>query len=409
MEAFYFISTLFGFYYFLFNKRYFDLFTLAFLSQQIYFMPCLVQFFIGENNNFHFLVPEVFFIGSLIINFLIIFSLNINIKVNSININNKRGAESYFTFYATFLALFSFIYCYINIGDILFSGAKADVLNSIDRFYVIWSTSSLLGFCSAYLLNRKYYFLINLSLILLTVYIGFRSFAVIALISFILIYFLKRPGISSLLKDYYKIFLLGIFSFLFFLIYKGVYIAIKFKDYERVFENLTNPDFYYIALSEAEPFGIQMILSDVISYDFFIGMENFKRIILTFIVFGDSLGIDNKTFNDYFQPALYGSVGYGMGSNIWAHIYSSGGWILLILFICFFCLTIRFFSKKVYSVNTHYKSLWVVLSCYWVFYIHRNDLFYQLGLEKRVVIVFLMAAFLAYLTHFLIKGFYKKS
>src|SRR5690606_22461566 len=157
-----------------------------------------------------------------------------------------------------------------------------------------------------------------------SVYVGFRSFAVIALISFILIYFLKRPGISSLLKDYYKIFLLGIFSFLFFLVYKGVYIAIKFKDYERVLENLTNSDFYYIALSEAEPFLIQMILSDVIRYDFFIGMENFKRIILTFVVFGDSLGLDNKTFNDYFQPALYGNVGYGMGSNVWAHIYSSG-------------------------------------------------------------------------------------
>lgn len=406
MEIFYFISSLFGFYYFLFNKRYFDLFTLAFLSQQVYFLPCLVQFFVGENNNFHFLVPEVFFIGSLIINFLIIFSLNINIKSNFTNVNGN--GENYFTFYATLLALLSFIYCYVNIGEILFTGAKADVLNSIDRFYVIWSTSSLLGFCSAYLLNKKIYFFINLGLILLTVYIGFRSFAVIAIISIILMFFLKRPYASSLLKDYYKIFLLGLFSFFFFLFYKGIYIAIKFKDYERVFNNLTNSDFYYTALSQAEPFGIQMILSDVISYNFFIGMENFKRIILTFIVFGDSIGIDTKTFNDYFQPALYGNVGYGMGSNIWAHIYSSGGWILLILFICFFCIIIRFFSKKVYSVSTHYKSLWVVLSCYWVFYIHRNDLFYQLGLEKRVIIVFFMVAFLAYSTHFLMKGFYKK-
>lgn len=407
MELLYFISTVIGFYYFLFNKRYFDLFTLAFLSQQVYFLPCLVQFFVGGNNNFHFLVPEVFFIGSLIINLLIIFSLKMNIKprVNSFNNNG----ENYFTFYTTLLAFFSFLYCYINIGEILFTGAKADVLNSIDRFYVIWSTASLLGFCSAYLLNKKYYIIINLILILITVYIGFRSFAVIATISFILMFFLKRPRSSSLLKDYYKIFLMGFFSFLFFLIYKGIYIAIKFKDYERVFENLISADFYYIALSEAEPFGIQMILSDVIKYNYFIGMENFKRIILTFIVFGDSLGINNKTFNDYFQPALYGDVGYGMGSNVWAHIYSSGGWILLILFICLFCLIIRYFSQKVYSVNVHYKSLWVVLSCYWVFYIHRNDLFYQLGLEKRIIIVFLMAAFLAYSTHFLLKGFYKKS
>lgn len=405
MELSYLLISFLGFIYFFFKKRFFDFLTIGFISQQLYFVPCLTQTLFPSTKLYLFPVNHgVYLTGSMLITSFMLFSFNLNVSERMYR-NSKYidWGFKYHAFYATLIALIAFLISYLQVGTILFTSAKAEVLNSIDRFYILWAICSLYGLACAYFSSKWIYFWINLILIIITIYIGFRSIAAISVISLIVLYFVNKQVKINLLINYYQNIFLGVLAGIFFLVYKGLYIAIKFQNYDLVFERLLSVDFYKDVLINAEPFGIQRIFSDIIFQDFFIGLENLNRFFLMFTLFSNESGIDSRSFNDYFQPSIYGDVGYGMGSNVWAHMYSSGGWLLLIIFILFYSLSLRWFSKIIYSGNINYTPLLVVLGSYWAFYIHRNDLFYQLGLERRILLVFLLISFLSIITKTFVK------
>lgn len=400
VELIYLLLSLFGFYYFLFKKRFFDFYSIAFFSQQVYFLPLMVQFFIGEKNMVYPVYFQVYIVAIILL---------ISINVGAFFLDSRRNVGNHkvvligiehHAFLSTFIALLAFIFCYAKIGNILFFSEKNEILEAIDHIYVLWSTASLYGLAVSYFYNKRFLFFVNVFLVLLTVYIGFRSFAAIAFLTWLLIFFIKKKEKVSLVRDYFFVNFLSIIIGIIFFLYKGIYIAIKYKNYEMAWSNITDINYLLqVVFYNSEPFAIQRILSDVMQYNFFIGFENFKRIILTFIVFGNQTGIDTRTFNGYFQSYLYGEVGYGMGDNIWAHVYSSGGWLLLLIFIIIFSISLFISSYKIYQNDSSFTPLLVVLFCYWAFYLHRNDLFYQLGLEKRILIVFIFISIISCIIH----------
>lgn len=387
MEYIYFFLSILGLFCFFGIKRNFDFLTIGFLSQQIYFIPCLVQTFYVDDPSYNSYGDGVFYVAIILVVLFIVFSQG----VNNVKKNRSYKPISFFKYhalFATLLGLSAASYAVASIGSTLFMSAKADVLNSIDRFFIIWTMSAIYGLACSYLEKKKILMLVNTILILMTIYIGFRSIAVISLIVFLCMFFIKKDEKMIIIKDYFRVMVVGFFFILFFLVYKGVYIAIKFQMYDMVLDRLTSSDFYLETIANSEPFGIQRILNDVIERNYFIGPDNLLGVFNVFILFSNEIGFEQKGFNDYFQPVLYSSADYGVGSNIWAHMYSSGGWLLLIIFCILYVLSLRFISKKIYSCNITYLPLILTMSAYWSFYIYRNDLFYQLGLEKRVFIVF---------------------
>lgn len=398
MEIVYLLVSLFVFYKFFLTKRHFDFLTIGFVSQQLYFSPCLAQIFINSDSIYLYEVHwGVYLSGTILVLLFFIFSIGINYKQRDIK-SLGLGFE-YHALYATILGLLSFVISYIQVGTVLFNAEKSQVLNSIDRFYIVWSISSLYGLSASFLNNKKILLYINIILILLTVYIGFRSIAAVGVICILVLSFVSNGDKVNLIVSHYKKIIIGFFAGIFFLVYKGLYIAIKFQNYDLVFLRLLDKDFYLSVIINAEPFGIQKIFSDVLQQKYFIGLDNFDRFFLLFTLFGDQFGVDTRSFNEYFQPDLYGDVGYGVGSNVWAHMYSSGGWLLLLIFSIIYVLSLRWLSKSIYSVNKYYLPLLICLGSYWSFYIHRNDLFYQLGLERRVLIIFLLVSILSLATN----------
>ena len=409
LELIYFLLSLLGFSYFLFKKRFFDFYSIAFFSQQIYFLPLMVQFFVGSKNMIYPIYFQVYIVAILIVISVIVGALFLDKNGSDKKYKTVLIGIEYHAFFSTFIALLAFVFCYIKIGNVLFISEKEEILNAIDHMYVLWSTASLYGLAVSYYYNNRKLFCVNIFLILLTVYIGFRSFAAIAFLTWLLIFFIKKGEKVSLLRDYLFVNIFSLIIGLIFFIYKGVYIAIKYKDYEMAWNNITDVNYLMqVVFLNSEPFAIQRILSDVMQYNFFIGLGNFKRIILTFLIFGNQTGIDTKTFNGYFQSYLYGEVGYGMGDNIWAHIYSSGGWLLLIIFIFIFSISLFISSYKVYRNESSFIPLLTVLFCYWAFYLHRNDLFYQLGLEKRILIVFIFISVISCILYHMKRVYLKR-
>lgn len=140
-------------------------------------------------------------------------------------------------------------------------------------------------------------------------------------------------------------------------------------------------------MRSSEPFTTQLILNEIINKDFTIGVNHFSDIIYQFIPMSSSLGAETTSFNELFQPALFPQVETGMANNIWAEMWSSGGWGLLILFIIFYNITVFIGTKIFLNSRGNLKGIITLLMTYWTFYIHRNTLFYQINLMKRPLLI----------------------
>ena len=96
-------------------------------------------------------------------------------------------------------------------------------------------------------------------------------------------------------------------------------------------------------------------------------------------------------FNDLFQNALYRDHHAGMACNIWAEMIAVAGWPLFLSFLFLFVLSLGFGERLIKVQNLGTRGAWALCLSYWVFYIHRNELTYQLNLEKRVLMIWLLS------------------
>jgi hypothetical protein len=107
------------------------------------------------------------------------------------------------------------------------------------------------------------------------------------------------------------------------------------------------------------------------------------------------LGAEVLSFNDLFQPTLFPDVTYGMASNIWAEMWSSGGWPLLLLFLISYVGMMKPFSILVNKGTIITRSTIAVIASYWSFYFHRNEIVYEFALIKRVLLVMIPSLIIA--------------
>jgi hypothetical protein len=106
-----------------------------------------------------------------------------------------------------------------------------------------------------------------------------------------------------------------------------------------------------------------------------------------FILFAPELGAESITFNSLFQPALFPNVEYGLAANIWAQMWSAGGWPLLIVFVLIFNVILALGNSTLRARSAVLKAGLAPVFCCWAFYIHRNELGYALNLEKRLLLL----------------------
>ena len=157
-----------------------------------------------------------------------------------------------------------------------------------------------------------------------------------------------------------------------------------------IFSSTVGSDNFILrAITESEPFGIQSILNEVLREHFTVPSKSLIGIAKQFTIFSPEMGLSAKGFNDYFQPYLFPEVTYGMANNIWAHVWSIGGWWLLIGFIVFYSFALALLSWLSMRTEGTLKAFFIVFSVPMAFYIHRNDLFYQITLERRYVLCYI--------------------
>ncbi|MDW5298973.1 MAG: hypothetical protein SA378_02365 [Sedimentibacter sp.] len=373
------------------RKRKFDIFSVAYVSACIYFIPGYFGFvrypLIQRQIPIHNLT---YIVMILVLISLMVFSYLYD-KSSNKSVINLVIKDSNFTSGIVFiLAIIGFIMMIATSGAVIFSPDRAEMAGSLNRWYTLMRVSASVCAVISYNEGSRKKTLLSMIILLFDVYLGSRTTFAITVVAIILSHYSTKEKMRFLHNNIKKILLISTFG-VFMFAYKHIYIYVKMFDWNRIYKEITSLDFYYRAFTFSEPFNTQAILNKVITEDYFIGLSQFKSIIYQAVLFAPSFGAEIRSFNSFFQNDLFGNVSWGMADNIWAQMYSGGRWGLLIIFIVMFNIYILVLSKLIRFKDPTIKGLASLLSLYWVFYIHRNDLSYQINLQKRVILIYLVA------------------
>jgi hypothetical protein len=284
------------------------------------------------------------------------------------------------------LAIIGFLFLLLTTGSVLLRDEKQAIMEELNRSYILFYTATVIGATMSFEYKKWKYFAFFGAFIMFDLFIGFRISLAIAGISIFTLW-LSKKGKRRLLIDSWKPLTAGglVGGFLFF--YKEIAFAVRMGDWDLFRSILSDPNTYVVMFNTSEPFVTQSILNEVTLLDFSVDWSHLAGIFYQFILFSPELGLEGKSFNDLFQLALFPDVTYGMANNIWAEMWSAGGWLLLLIFMLVFIGFLEVFSILLASRRASLRSFFAVMGSYWAFYIHRNDLGYELFLLKGVILI----------------------
>lgn len=385
--------------FYLLRKNGFDLFGISYFSSFIYFSPTFFGYagvlvnltewiyspLVDKTYLVYFLFLVVMFVTTVIHDFFIASDSNYNFS--QIKINDGYKPEMYSAF---ILLLVSFALLNIFGGGALHNLDKNQVMANVGRWYLLYETTLLLSI--SYILTivkvKKRYILL-LFFIFFDVYLGFRTAFVIAILMlFFVLFNIKGKRLITL----WPYLLMGVFTVFSILMLKLLMFGLKKGDIDILITVLSNAETYEKLLSTSEPFVTQAILNAVVSFDFRTDGEHLNLVPIQFVLLGDVIFGQVRSFNDYFQPELFPKINYGMASNFLAEFYAVSGFLGVFAISCMYSLVLMILNLGIHSVKNGYKPLFLLCGVYWAFYIYRNDVAYVLNIEKRIIIGFVLIA-----------------
>jgi hypothetical protein len=267
------------------------------------------------------------------------------------------------------------------------SGAeKLQVLDALGRWHIIFYSSAMAGLVLSYLLRRVGAFAFFCAALAFDVYIGLRVALVIGAIAVLLLYLNDRGAMRLFYAGRTGILIAGALAVVA-LGLAHVSFALKSGDFDAVLETLSAPDFLLQSLTHSEPFVIQNNLNEVILSRFATEPDHVLAAFVSLIPFSPEMGVEIVLFGDTMQAALFPRMEFGLASNIWAQMWSAGGWVLLFAFVAAFNVVLLL-ANRVFSIESpSARAALVVCLVFWAFYLHRNDLTYTFSLMKRPLIV----------------------
>ncbi|MFQ3248841.1 MAG: hypothetical protein ACI9O6_000645 [Glaciecola sp.] len=378
--------------YFFLNKRVFDYYTIAFFGCFLYFMPGFfgMTSYLNESGWVKTPIHELTYLLMIIVIFSILMFGWIADKLFKTKVNFKRiFVIEYKVHYSLlFLALvssLSLILLIISTNGMVFQAEKDSVLESLNRWHILFYSAATLGFPIAAFFRKIKLSIVFFTLLVVNLYIGFRAPIVISVLA-LLVVFLSAKGPIRLIVYYKWLLTFTCFGLLMFL-YKYIAFGIKAGLWDLVFQSITNAETYVNMITMSEPFVVLNNLNIVIIKNYTTGFDHLMSAVYQLILFAPQLGAETVSFNDHFQNDLFPTVKYGLASNIWAQMLSSGGWLLCVFFVAFYNIALFLGRYFLYRFNLLTICITSPIFVYFAFYIHRNDLGYAINISKRLFLI----------------------
>lgn len=387
-----------GLIYFLFKKRTFDFFSLTFFSQLIYFIPGFfgtTNYMIGRDIIEDTIVDGTYVILILFTVFLLLFTfIYDHSKFSSYGENKIYKVNSIISEMMIAISLVTLVSIIYTNGLLFFILEKKDLMEYVSSNLLLMETTASIAVVVAFLEKKKLILLLGFGILFIDIFIGFRFAFVISLVAILFIYTNNLGRIR--LVSFWKFGLFMVFLAYFVILLKQFLYGFKFGFSDYSLQQFQTLEFYTNALIHSEPFVIMSILNEVVKNNFTIQFDNILVVLKIFPFMESIFNLETTDYNQLFQPALFPYVNYGMANSIFAQFFSMGGYLFVIWFIfLYFCILFLGNSYLLYSKYS--KSIVVLLFSMQAFYIYRNDLLYQITLEKKYLVIFLVALLLNYL------------
>jgi hypothetical protein len=169
----------------------------------------------------------------------------------------------------------------------------------------------------------------------------------------------------------------------------GIKEGLSSGDFSVLLNVLTLPSSYVDAFFRSEPFVTATIINEVISNRYELPLEHLTDALAIAIPFAAGLDAGPATFGSMFQRDLFPEVTFGMAHNIWAQMYAIGGLVGVTIYAILFGLGIVALQHFMQRTRGSLAAFLALSAAYWAFYSHRNDFFYQLVLQRRILFAFL--------------------
>ncbi len=403
---FYLLSSFYGGYFLLYRRK-IDYSFIAYFSAILYFLPGFWGYtnYLGEGGFWQKdqIIDSTYLVFIVVLSSIFFLSLLQDAMFLSfpprregrVLISKERILEVRIL---ALLSLTALVMMLFDSGEALFLPDKQLVLDALTRSHILFYSSVMLGFVISFSMGLRGYFILFVLLLGFNTYIGFRSNTAIAILALMVCHFGQQRKISY--KSLFKFLLVSLSIAVLMFLYKTIGHAVKSGNWHLVYERVTSLDNYIAMITKSEPFVIQANLNTVLKENYNTPLDHVLALFQQFILFSNNLGVNAATFNSYFQKDLFSEVNYGMASNIWAQMWSAGGWLLFVYMVLVFNILII-----VANYIFKYKSRFYVVALspifiYWVFYIHRNDLGYLLNLQKRLLLIMLFVVIISKLLRY---------
>lgn len=389
--------------YYLLRRRRFDFCALSFFGVCFYFLPGFLGF-TGYAEGFILtpvpLAPEAYAIMCWVLLATIVFGLIADaieeIRPTVVRPDARSALDPWrFTgVVATMAAVAGFVLACATVGDALLDADKFALLDHLNRWYLLWTTGAVLGLTIAFMRSEKVLFCINLLLLVANLYVGFRVDLVIAVLALGSLAMCMRGAIR--LADHWRLGTLIVLFGISLFAYKYLLFALKALDWEVLMAQLHNPEAFKLMFLYSEPFVVQGTLNEVVKQDYMVGGQHLIGVLTLLVPFANELGAEVVGFNDLFQPTLFSSVtGYGLGNNIWAEMWATGGWTAVLMFTTGYGSLLVVMGRYLPRVGAETRALLAILAVYWAFYVHRNDIIFQLTLFRRILMAWVLFVLLS--------------
>jgi len=250
----------------------------------------------------------------------------------------------------------------------------------------MWQMGASLATVLAFKYRQHFVLLAGAVLLVLDMWIGFRYAFAISLVTTLWMWLHRAQPyrLASVRLHYLAVVLLGA---LLIMSYQNLKEPVRTGDWTEVGHRLSNPLWYINGILTSEPFTTQTVMNEIVRRDFRTGTEHLWVATQHLILFSPSLDAESVRFSEIYQPALFPIVDHPLANNIWAQMWSAGGWPLLIVFLGVFVTVLAAGSWLIRSPDPGVQVGALLFFAFWAFYIHRNELLVQVGIEKQVALV----------------------
>lgn len=377
------IGGILGYYYFLYRNK-FDIFTLAFLCCEFYFMPGFFGFttrvFDDRSREYIKCSNQIYYVFILVLLWLFIFTLLNDKRVNVVKYKKKIKINTYYVANICSIILIVIISMFLLIdGKDVFGKSKLEYIEQIGVIYQIMRYLIPLVFGFAIMSKSKLAYIISVIGLSIDLYMSNRTVLLLCIMIIILVYIYTNEK-KYICNKYKKIFIiLPIICGMFF-IFERVIEPIQKKDWTEFNRRILSVETYIDSVIVSEPFVTQTILEEVIKTQYTLNENTIVNL----------LNNKNSTFNDKFQADLFPTITrYKMAENIWAEVYSNykmlGVMIMSVIYSFIIYILNIFILKFRGSIYMPYLFL---VSANWIFFIHRGSVINQFLRQKNIFLVF---------------------